>query len=81
MYLAADATPEGWSRYSAPETLGQVGSQVHRASAARGAILIVPFALTPIEDNWLLNPAHPEFASIEVLPTAPFQCNSRLISK
>ncbi len=42
IYLAVDAMPEGWSRYPAPEMLGQVRARF--SEQARAAILIVPSA-------------------------------------
>jgi hypothetical protein len=46
---------------------------------AQAAILIVPSALARTEDNWLINPNHPDFRDIRLHPIDPFQFDLRLI--
>jgi RES domain-containing protein len=56
--------PVHWRRSPAPAELAQIGDEfVHRASRC---ILIVPSALAPKENNWLINPQHPGFERITV---------------
>ena len=45
---------------------------------ARSAVLQVPSVLIPAEFNFLLNPAHPEFGTIEILDPSPFELDFRL---
>lgn len=42
------------------------------------AVLQVRSAVIPIEHNYLLNPAHPEFRKISIAETAPFIFDERL---
>jgi RES domain-containing protein len=42
------------------------------------AILAVPSVLYPEETNFVLNPAHPDFAKIEVFPAGPFSFDPRM---
>lgn len=68
--------PSDWRNYPPPETLASLGSDFVREGQA--AIMIVPSALATVENNWLLNPAHPDFRRIKVLGTQPFQYDLRL---
>lgn len=43
------------------------------------AVLEVPSAIIESESNYLLNPAHPDFASIDVGPAQPFDFDTRLV--
>lgn len=40
--------------------------------------LIVPSRVIPVENNVVLNPMHPEFGSVRVIRSAPFEFDSRL---
>lgn len=42
------------------------------------AVLSVPSAVVPMERNYLLNPAHPDFTGLEVEPAIPFEFDPRL---
>ena len=42
------------------------------------AVLRVPSVLVPNESNYLLNPAHPDFARIQLVGTEDFRFDSRL---
>ena len=48
---------------------------------ARSAVLAVPSAITPVETNYLLNPAHPDFARIRRTPPEPFDPDLRLTGR
>lgn len=43
------------------------------------AVLEVPSVIIESESNYLLNPAHPDFASIAVGPAQPFDFDARLV--
>lgn len=43
------------------------------------AVLEVPSVIIPSESNYLLNPAHAEFASTSLGPTLPFDFDGRLM--
>ena len=69
--------PEEWLRFPAPSAIACIGDQF--IQQAETALLIVPSALAPVEDNWLINPAHPEFQLLRILPTERFQYDRRLL--
>jgi len=69
--------PEGWRRYPPPSALSAIGDRFAREMEA--AILIVPSALAPSENNWILNPGHPEFQMIRIEPTEKFDYDPRLL--
>lgn len=48
--------------------------------SARTAVLAVPSAIIPEETNYVLNPAHPDFAKISIWKPAPFAFDPRLAS-
>ncbi len=69
--LDAARLPTGWQRYPAPEALQEIG--LRWVSAAKSLLLAVPSSvlrvptdLTPGERNYLVNPAHPDFARLRV---------------
>lgn len=41
-------------------------------------VLRVPFAIVPLEYNFLLNPYHPDFSSIQIVEIVPFVFDLRL---
>jgi RES domain-containing protein len=48
--------------------------------AGRTAVLAVPSAIIPEEINYVLNPAHPQFAKISISKPTPFTFDPRLAS-
>ena len=46
----------------------------------RSAVLAVPSAIIPEENNYLLNPAHPDFRKIHIGKAMPFSLDSRLLA-
>jgi RES domain-containing protein len=79
LQLRADALPSGWQDYPAPESLSLIGDRFVRSGKA--AVLILPSALAPTENNWLLNPQHPHFQKIELERTEPFRYHPRLLKR
>lgn len=47
----------------------------------RSAVLCLPTIHVPVEKNYLLNPQHPDFPRIRVLPARPFRFHKRLIDR
>jgi RES domain-containing protein len=67
--------PANWRQVPAPAALAGFGDEfVH---SERAAVLTVPSALAPTESNWLINPRHPAFAKIRVLPAQDFHYDAR----
>jgi RES domain-containing protein len=75
--LTADDLPPDWRRYPGPQILADLGSDFVKQEKA--AIMIVPSALATVENNWLLNPVHPDFRRIRILDTESFQYDPRLL--
>ena len=76
--LRPEDLPADWTHFPAPAELGRIGDQF--VFEAKAAVLIVPSALAPTEDNWHLNPAHPDFQQVRILPSDRFQYDRRLVS-
>ena len=77
LQLRVDELPSGWQDYPAPESLSLIGDMfVHDSNAA---VLVIPSALAPSENNWLLNPLHPDFQKIETERAQPFRYDPRLL--
>jgi len=69
--------PRNWRRDPAPRALQEVGSRWVRRG--RSAVLRVPSAITG-EPNYLLNPAHADFAKIAVGRPTIFRLDARLVT-
>ena len=75
--ITASHLPKKWAQTPAPPGLAQIGDTfVHEQ---RACVLIVPSALAPQEMNWLLNPAHPAFARIQIHKPRPFRYDARML--
>jgi hypothetical protein len=79
LQLRAHELPRGWQDYPAPESLALIGEKFVRDGET--AVLIVPSALAPTENNWLLNPQHPHFQKIELERPEPFHYDPRLLGR
>ena len=56
--------PKNWSTSPTPASLQQLGDDWVREQTS--AVLEVPTAIVPLEKNYLLNPAHPDFAKLKL---------------
>lgn len=75
--LPLAALPADWKMEPPSLSTRQLGDQWARA--LRSAILAVPSVIIPDETNYLLNPAHPEFAKIAIGKPADFAFDPRLL--
>lgn len=78
--IADDELPLNWSAFSPTgqiETKRLGDAWVERQQPA---VLSVP-SVIPGERNYVLNPAHPDFARIEFTEPEPFRFDLRLISR
>lgn len=73
--LSPQRLPAHWRSTPAPPELTHFGNAFSRD--AKAAALVVPSVIAPNEQNWLLNPTHPEFARIRVNAPEPFAYDPR----
>jgi RES domain-containing protein len=74
--INAREMPIHWRDVPAPPGLAQIGNEF--AKRAETCVLLVPSALAVNENNWLINPQHPEFKQIVVLTTEPLRYDPRM---
>lgn len=77
-HLDRSRPPNHWRAYPAPPELRAIGDVW--AKSRSSAVLEVPSAIVQEESNYLINPAHPGFASIAVGDPEPFVFDPRLLS-
>jgi RES domain-containing protein len=76
-WIEPGSLPADWREPPALETLRALGGDwIARRSSA---VLAVPSAVIPEETNFLLSPAHPDFAKIEIQPPRDLATDLRLI--
>lgn len=70
--------PDDWRAYPPPAILQQIGNEwlLSRSSA----VLCVPSAVLDTEVNYLLNPEHDDFRSVDVGLPYPFTLDPRLVT-
>jgi RES domain-containing protein len=76
--VATDDLPSQWRRSPAPAELARVGDEF--VEKGESCILIVPSALAPNENNWLINPQHPAFRRIVVSGIEPLSYDPRMFA-
>ena len=77
--IAMSKLPSHWRDTPAPDELVHYGDNF--VERAEHGLLLVPSALAPSENNWLLNPQHPDFRKIIVRETQPLNYDSRLFHR
>jgi RES domain-containing protein len=77
--LDARELPKTWRRFPSPSENQAIGD----AWLARGQSLVlrVPSAIIPSASNYLINPAHPDFASVLIERPERFTFDPRLLGK
>jgi RES domain-containing protein len=68
--------PPNWSSPRASKKTQDLGTEWIKSGTT--AVLSVPSVIFPSERNFLLNPAHPDFARIRFFPPRPFTFDRRL---
>ena len=68
--------PPNWSSPIPSKKTQDLGTDWVRSAAT--AVLSVPSVIIPSERNYLLNPAHPDFARIRFFAPRPFKFDRRL---
>jgi RES domain-containing protein len=74
--VAADQLPALWRRSPALPELAWIGDEFARKG--EHCILVVPSAVAPHENNWLLNPQHAGFRKIVVSGVEPLSYDPRM---
>jgi RES domain-containing protein len=77
--LEAADLPRNWRSYPAPDALAELGTTW--ITTRRTVALSVPSAIVPAERNVLLNPAHPDFKKLRLLPPERFSFDPRLLKR
>jgi RES domain-containing protein len=74
--VAIDKLPSRWRHSPAPPELARIGDDFVRQ--AKHCVLIVPSALAPHENNWLLNPQHADFRKVALSEVEPLSYDPRM---
>lgn len=74
--VAREQLPGSWRKTPGPDALARLGSDWLRSR--RSVALSVPSAVVPQERNFLLNPAHPDFARLLIGRREPFSFDPRM---
>ena len=76
--LDRGSLPANWRTYPAPPEVQEIGERwIHEK---RSAVLKVPSAVVEEDCNYLLNPAHEDFKSIDVGAARPFKLDYCLLT-
>jgi RES domain-containing protein len=75
--IDASGLPANWTVYPPPFELQQIGNDW--IDSLRSCILEVPSVIVPHESNFVLNPRHPDFASLEIGHPIDLAIDSRLV--
>ena len=68
--------PKNWRAYPSPARARAIGDEW--IVKATSAVLGVPSAIVPTENNFLLNPRHKDFPRLRIGKPMPFRFDSRL---
>ena len=71
--------PASWRRSPPPSAVQRLGDAW--LDEGRSAVLRVPSVVVPAEWNYLLNPAHTDFAEIDIGPKRSVQFDPRLVKR
>lgn len=74
--VTANELPFNWRHSPAPAELARIGDGFVQEGSR--CVLIVPSALAPHENNWLLNPQHPYFRSALASEVEPLNYDPRM---
>lgn len=77
--VKASELPANWRDAAAPPELARLGDEF--VMKGKSCLLFVPSVLAPNENNCLINPAHPAFATITVQQPEPLSYDTRMFAK
>jgi RES domain-containing protein len=75
--VSVNQLPRGWRSSPEPRALRRIGDLW--VGQVRSALLLVPSAIIPTENNVLINPAHPQASRLEYGKPEAFRFDPRLI--
>lgn len=75
--MVASSLPSDWTDEPPPPSTKVIGDRWVKAE--RSALLELPSVIIQTEPNYLLNPAHPDFAKVKISKPAPFAFDPRLL--
>ena len=76
LVAGVDELPPNWRQIPASSNTQLLGAAWWQSG--RSAVLRVPSVIIPSEDNFVLNPSHPDFKAITIEPPEPFSIDPRL---
>jgi RES domain-containing protein len=68
--------PSNWRNIPAPQSLATIGDEWF--DSGNTAVLVVPSAVIPVENNYLINSLHPDFSRIQIYEPQPFELDPRM---
>jgi RES domain-containing protein len=77
-FFRAAALPKDWMQEPPPPSLQNHGGGW--AKSATSVILAVPSVIIPGENNYLINPRHPDFPRVRIDPPTDFAFDRRLFA-
>lgn len=76
-HIEATALPENWRSLDTRDQLQAIGAEwLHQA---RSCVLAVPSVVMPAEQNYLINPLHPDFHQITLGSSETLEMDLRLL--
>lgn len=78
--LGADDLPDGWDQMSVDSPASQSFGDTW-FEERMSAVLELPSAAMPLESNYLINPAHPDFTAIEIGEIEPLFMDERFLQR
>jgi RES domain-containing protein len=77
--ITEDRLPENWREDPSPISLAEIGDKW--LDSTETAVLALPSAINPHENNYLINPLHPDFQKIIIFEPQPYKFDLRLFQK
>lgn len=74
--ITEDSLPENWREDISPISLTEIGYKW--LDSLETAVLALPSAINPHENNYLINPLHPDFPKIIIFAPLPYKFDLRL---
>jgi len=74
--VALRQLPNDWRTTPAPRALALIGDKWFDSEST--TVLMVPSAIIPFENNYLLNPLHQDFSRIQIHSAEPFVLDQRM---